>query len=157
MSWYLGKAIIWSRGGMEGQNKISKVCMLSTFLDQKKSDPCKGNFVSSDHGILYPAPKIKNPNLNFKLRCREIIPLAHRNFSFLTPTLIILGIEDSRRFFLGIPLCFSSLGFTILLILWGTTWMVKWWNSETKISPLGFTMLLLSYWTTSITKTIWLR
>ena len=41
--------------------------LLSTSSDQKKSEPCKGKPVSSDFGILYPAPKIKNQNLNIKI------------------------------------------------------------------------------------------
>ena len=116
----------------------SIVRLISTLSAQKKSEPCKGKSVSSDLGILYPAPEIKNPNLNFKLRWREILPLAPRNYFLLAPTRIFLGIGDSRILFWVIPLCFSPLGFTMLLLSWGTTWMVKWWNGETNIFTLGF-------------------
>ena len=44
-----------------------------------KMSCAKSKFVSSCLGILYLAPGISNPYLNFKLRWREIIPLAPRN------------------------------------------------------------------------------
>ena len=121
----------WSRGCTEGFKNLSNVCMISTSLAHKKSDPCKGTSVSSDLGILYPAPKIPNPNLNFKLRWRKILPLAPHNYFLLVPTWIFLGIVDAQRFFWGVPLCFYPLGFTMLILSWGTTWMVKWLNDET--------------------------
>ena len=99
--------------------------MLSTSLAYKKSEPCKGTPVSSDLGKLYPAPKISNPNLNFKLRWRKILPLAPQNYFLLVPSRIFLGIVDSQRLFYGIPLCFYPLGFTMLILSWGTTRMVK--------------------------------
>ena len=39
----------------------------------------KSKFVSSCLGILYLAPVISNPYLNFKLRRRKIIPMAPLN------------------------------------------------------------------------------
>ena len=112
----------WSRGCTEGFKNLSNVCMISTLLAHKKSDLCKGTSVSSDLGILYPAPKIPNPNMNFKLRWRKILLLATQNCFLLEPTRIFLGIGDSQRLFLGIPLSFSPLRFTMLLLLWGTTY-----------------------------------
>ena len=136
MSWYLGWAMSWSRGGMEVFKNRNNVRLLYNFSAQKKSDPCKGKSVSSDLGIIYPTPKISNPDLNFKLRWRKILPLAPRNYFLLLPTWIFLVTGDSRRFFWGIPLCFSLMVFTMLLLSWGTTWMVKWWNESFPIGVL---------------------
>ena len=76
-------------------------------------------------GILYPAPEISNPNFNFKLCWHKILPLSPLGYFLLDPTWILLGIGDSRRFFWGIPLCFPLLGFTRLLLSWGTTSIIK--------------------------------
>ena len=98
----------------------SNVHLLSTSSAQKKSDPFKGKYVSSDLRIIYPSPEIKNPNLNFKLCWIKILPLAPRNYFLLVPTWIFLGIGGSRRFFWGILLWFYLLGFIMLLLFWGT-------------------------------------
>ena len=37
---------------------------------------------------------------------------------------------------LGILFCFSLLRFTMLLLSWGTTWMVKWWNEYFPVGGL---------------------
>ena len=58
---------------------LANVRILSTSSAHKKSDPWKGKSFSSDIGIIYPAPEIKKPYLNFKLRWRKILPLAPRN------------------------------------------------------------------------------
>ena len=128
----------WSRGWKEGFKHCSNIFPFSTLYAHKKSEPCKEKPVSSYLGILYPAPKIWNPNLNFKLCWHKILPLAPRDYLLLSPTWIFLGIWDSRRFFSGVLLCFSLLGFTMLLLSWGTKRMVKWLNGKTNISPLGF-------------------
>ena len=62
MSFSLGEAMIWSRGGTQG------------FLNHSKRpyEPCKGKSIYSDLGILYPTTEIKNQNLNFKLRWHKI-------------------------------------------------------------------------------------
>ena len=106
----------------------SNIRLLYTTLAQKKSYLCKGKSVSSYPGILYPAPKISNQNLNFKLCWRKILPLAPRSYFLLAPTRIFLGIGDSWILFWGIPIFFSLLWFTVLLLFWETTWMVKWWK-----------------------------
>ena len=80
-----------------------------------------GKSISSDLGILYPAPEISNPNLNFKLHWREILLLAPQNYFLLAPTWISLGIEDSQRFFWSIPLFFSLLEFSRVILSWVTT------------------------------------
>ena len=54
----------------------------------------KEEFISSDLGILYPAPKISKPNLSLKLHWRKILPLAPRNYFLLAPTWILLGVGD---------------------------------------------------------------
>ena len=48
----------------------------------------KRKFVSSCLGILYLAPGIPNPYLNFKLFRRENIPLVLRNYLLSAPTRI---------------------------------------------------------------------
>ena len=73
---------------------------------RRKVSLAKGKSISSYLGILYPAPKISSPNLNFKLCWRKILPLAPRNFFLLALTWIFLGIRDSRRFLWGIPIFF---------------------------------------------------
>ena len=65
MSWYLGEEMCWSRGWTEGFLNHSNIHLLSTSSAEKKSEPRKGKPASSDLGILYPAPKILNPNSNF--------------------------------------------------------------------------------------------
>ena len=97
-------------------------CVLIYFLNVEMSVCCplhrlrrkvslaKGKSISSDIGILYPTPKISNPNLNFKLCWRKILLLEPRNYFLLTPTWILLGIGDSRRFLWGICLCFPHWG-----------------------------------------------
>ena len=52
-----------------------------------------------------------------------IFPLAPRNYFLLAPTWVFVGIGDPRRFFSGIPLCFPLLGFTMLLLSWGTKYL----------------------------------
>ena len=94
------------------------VCLLSTSSAQKKSEPCKGKYVSLDIGIMYPAPKISNPNFNFKLCWREILPLPLRITSFWRQLGSSLGLEISRDSSGGLLfaftcwglLCFSFLG-----------------------------------------------
>ena len=125
MSWYLGKEMIWYRGGMVVlKNVATYVCCTLRLLRIKVSLE-KGESISSDLGILYPMPKILNPNLNFKLRYREILLLAPRNHFILALTWIFLGIGYSQRFFWGILLCFPPLGFTRILLCWGTTSITK--------------------------------
>ena len=68
-----------SKGGTEGLKIVANIRLLSTSSAQKKSDMCKGKSIYSDIGIVYPAPEIKNPNLKFKLRWREISPMAPQN------------------------------------------------------------------------------
>ena len=68
------------------------------FCLRRKVSLEKGKSIYSYHRILYPVPKILNPNLNFKFRWRKIIPLAPRTFFLLTPTWIFLGIGDYLRF-----------------------------------------------------------
>ena len=46
---------------------------------EEKVSRAKRKLVSSCLGILYPAPGILNPYLNFKLFRRKVIPLAPRN------------------------------------------------------------------------------
>ena len=120
------------------KKNCSNICLLSTWSPQKKNERCKGKYISLDLGILYPAPEISNSNLNFKLCWREMLPLVSWNYFLLVPTRILLGIVYFQRFFWRIPLWFSLLGFNMLLIYWGTTWMVKCWNGETNILLLGF-------------------
>ena len=91
------------------------------FRLRRKVSLAKGEPISSYIGILYPAPKISNLNFNFKLRWHKILPLAPRNYFLLAPTWIFLRIGDSWIFLWGIPLCFFQLGFTRLLLSWGTT------------------------------------
>ena len=77
--------------------------LLSTSLAQNKSALCKGKSVSSDLGIIQPAPKIKNPNFNLKLRWRKVILLAPRNYFLLVPNRIFFWIGypvDSSQGFL---------------------------------------------------------
>ena len=116
----------------------SKVRLLSTLSAQKKIDPCKGKSVFSDIRMHYPTSKISNSNLNFKLLWRKILPLAPRNYFRLAPNRIFLEIGDFRIFFWGILLCFPLFGFTVILLSWGTTWIVKWWNGETNLFLLVF-------------------
>ena len=142
--------------GWEGDFKKnrSNVRLLYTSSAQKKSETCKRKSVSSDLVILYPAPKIWNPNLNFKLRWCKILPLAPRNYFLLAPIRIFLGIGDSRIFLSGITLCFSPLGFTMLLLSWGTNYMndemVKWLNKYFLVGVLLCFYFLgeLHQWTT---------
>ena len=82
----------------------SVLCPLS--WPRRKANFAKGESISSDLEILYPAPKISNLNLNFKLRWRKILLLAPLNYFLLVPTWIFLGIGDSQRFLWGIPICF---------------------------------------------------
>ena len=98
-------------------NVATSVCC-PIFHIRKKGSLAKGKSIYSYIGILYPTPKISNPNLNLKLRWRKILPLAPRNFFLLAPTCIFFGIRDSRRFFWGIPL-HPPLRFTMLLLSWG--------------------------------------
>ena len=102
----------------------SNIRLFSTSSDQNKSEPSKGKSISSDLGIIYPPQKNSNTNLNFKLCWRKILPLTPRNYFLLAPTRIFLGIGDSRGFFWGIPLFFSLLGFTMIILSWGTTYNV---------------------------------
>ena len=111
--------MIWYRGGKEGFYKVATSICCPIFWIRRKTSLAKGKSISSDLGILYPAPKISNPNLNFKFCLREILPLAPRNYFLLVPNCIFLGIRDSWKFFWGIPLCFSLLGFTRILLSWG--------------------------------------
>ena len=97
---------------------ISNVDLLYTFLAKKESEPCKGKSVSSDIGILFPAPKILNANLNFKLRWRKILPLALRITSFWRQLGSSLGfqipVDSSGVFLFAFPcwglLCLFFLG-----------------------------------------------
>ena len=97
---------------------LRNVRLLSTSLDQKKSEPCKGKSVSLGLGILYPEPKISNPDLSFKFCWREILPLALGITSFWRQIGYSLGLEiprdSSRGFIFAFPrwclLCFSFLG-----------------------------------------------
>ena len=57
---------------------------------RKKVIRSKEKFVSLYFGILYLAPEIKNPYLNFILRWCEIPPLALRNEFFLVPTQVYI-------------------------------------------------------------------
>ena len=95
-------------------------------------------------------PDIHSPTGSWNVQIIDILGVL---LFWDSPNSIFLGIGDSRRLFSGIPLCFSPLGFTMHIISWGTTWMVKWWNGERvkQIFPRwGFTMILLSWGTTCI-------
>ena len=110
MSCYLDKAMSWSRGGTEVfKNVATPVCCPFCCLRIKVS-LAKEKSISSYIGILYPTPKISNPNLNFKLCWSEILLLAHRYYFLLVPTWILLEIWYPHKFFWRIPLCFPRLG-----------------------------------------------
>ena len=102
------------------KNVAMSVCC-KLFRLRRKVSLAKGKSIYSDLKIIFPAPKISNTNLNFKLWSRKILLLEPRNYFLLAPTWIFLGIRYSQIFFWGIPLCFLPLGFTRLLLSWGTT------------------------------------
>ena len=116
--------------------------MLSTYSAQKKSEPCKWKSVYSDLGILYPAPKIPNPNLNFKLCWCKILLLEPRNFTFFCQLVSSLGLD--------IPRYSSRDSFLLFLVkvYYASTVVGDYMNGEMVkriFSRWGFTMLLLSW------------
>ena len=58
--------------------------------------------------------------------------------SFWSQLVSSLVLEIPRYSSRGFLFDFPPLGFTMLLLSWGTTWMVKWLNGEMNISSLGF-------------------
>ena len=85
----------------------------------------------SDIRILYPAPKISNPNLNIKLRWHKILRLEPRNyFPFCANLDLLLGLEIPGYSSEGF-LFFSPLVFTSIILSWGTTSTTK-----SKILPM---------------------
>ena len=115
----------------------------------------KEKSVSSDLGILYPAPEIWNPNLNFKICWREILLLAPRNYFLCLQLRSSLGLVIPRDSFWGSLFAFLLWG---LLCFSFAGELHEWWNGEMvkwqkTILPLwGFTILLLSWGTASTTK-----
>ena len=81
----------------------------------------KRKSISSDIGILYPVPKISNPNFNFKLIWRKILPLAPRNYFPYGANLDLPCVWIFPDITLGYSYLFSPLGFTRILLSWGTT------------------------------------
>ena len=73
---------------------------------------------------------------NFKLCWRKILLFAPQNFYLLEPTWVFLGIGDSRRFLLGIPLCFPRWGLLYLSFLGELHKIDLCWKSQ-KLSKHG--------------------
>ena len=68
-----------SRGGTEGFKKMEHFRLISTSAWKKSEPSNKEKFVSSYLGILYLAPKISNPYMNFEIRRHKNIALAPWN------------------------------------------------------------------------------
>ena len=115
----------WFRVSMECFKKCSNVRLLSTSSAQKKSELCKGKYVSSDLGMLYPRPKFKTQISISNSVCAKL-SLWHLRINsfwrqletslefsswhlfniFLCQLGYSLYLEIHGDSFLGIPLCF---------------------------------------------------
>ena len=84
----------------------------------------KRKYISSDLRILYPAPKISNPNLNSKLRWHKILPLEPRNYFPFGSNLDLPWDWIFPEIPLRYSSLFSQLGFTSLLLSWGTKYII---------------------------------
>ena len=125
MSWYLDKSMRQSRVGTEVFLIVAtSVCCPLCRLSRKVSF-AKRKYISPGPGILYPAPKISDPNLNFKLRWRKILSLAPWNYFPFGDNLDLPWYWIFPEIPLRYSYLFSLLGFTRLLLSWGTTSITK--------------------------------